>query len=102
VSLVTPGVHSVTNGTGASHEPLSGLLIGKPSENMTLKLTQKRRLVVERKTDRLQLRISSSDRAQVQTTARSLGLTTSAFSRRSLLERVALEAALCRHDDERT
>jgi len=57
---------------------------------------------VERKTDRLQLRISPSDRAQVQTTARSLGLSTSAFSRRSLLERVALEAALRKHDEERT
>jgi uncharacterized protein (DUF1778 family) len=52
------------------------------------------------KTERLQLRISPDDRAQVVATGRGLGLTLSGFVRTAVLERVALEAALRRHDEE--
>ncbi len=55
-----------------------------------------------RKTERLQLRISPDDRAQVVATGQGLGLTLSRFVRTAVLERVALEAALRKHDEERT
>jgi uncharacterized protein (DUF1778 family) len=55
---------------------------------------------VERKTDRLQLRIAPDDRDQVQATSRGLGLSLSKFVRTAVLERVALERALRRADDE--
>jgi uncharacterized protein (DUF1778 family) len=54
------------------------------------------------KTERLQLRISPDDRAQVVATGQGLGLSLSKFVRTAVLERVALEAALRRHDEERT
>jgi uncharacterized protein (DUF1778 family) len=54
------------------------------------------------KTERLQLRISPDDRAQVVATGQGLGLTLSKFVRTAVLERVALEAVLRRHDEERT
>jgi uncharacterized protein (DUF1778 family) len=53
-------------------------------------------------TERLQLRISPDDRAQVVATGQGLGLTLSKFVRTAVLERVALEAVLRRHDEERT
>jgi uncharacterized protein (DUF1778 family) len=55
-----------------------------------------------RKTERLQLRISPGDRALVVATGQRLGLTLSRFVRTAVLERVALERALRRDDDERT
>jgi uncharacterized protein (DUF1778 family) len=51
------------------------------------------------KTDRLQLRIAPDERAQVQATARSQGLTLSRFVRTAVLERVALELALRKEAD---
>jgi uncharacterized protein (DUF1778 family) len=56
---------------------------------------------VAEKTERLQLRISPDDRAQVVATGRELGLTLSRFVRTAVLERVALERALRRADDEK-
>jgi uncharacterized protein (DUF1778 family) len=51
------------------------------------------------KTERLQLRISPEDRAQVIATGQGLGLTLSKFVRTAVLERVALEAALKRQGE---
>jgi uncharacterized protein (DUF1778 family) len=53
------------------------------------------------KTERLQLRISPNDRAQVVATGQGLGLSLSRFVRTAVLERVALERALRRNDDEK-
>jgi antitoxin component of RelBE/YafQ-DinJ toxin-antitoxin module len=52
------------------------------------------------KTERLQLRISPEDRAQVVATGQGLGLTLSRFVRTAVLERVALERALARNDEK--
>jgi uncharacterized protein (DUF1778 family) len=52
-----------------------------------------------RKTERLQLRISPDDRAQVVATGQGLGLTLSKFVRTAVLERVALEAVLRKNDE---
>jgi uncharacterized protein (DUF1778 family) len=51
------------------------------------------------KTERLQLRISPDDRAQVVATGQGLGLTLSKFVRTAVLERVALEAVLRKNDE---
>jgi predicted HicB family RNase H-like nuclease len=54
---------------------------------------------VERKTDRLQLRIAPRDRAQAQATASNLGVSLSRFVRTAVLERSALEAALSKQSE---
>jgi predicted DNA binding CopG/RHH family protein len=48
---------------------------------------------VERKSDRLQLRIAPHDRAAVKTTASNLGVSLSKFVRTAVLEGSALEVA---------
>lgn len=53
-----------------------------------------------RKTERLQLRISPDDRAQVVATGQGLGLSLPRFVRVAVLERVALERALKRNDQK--
>jgi uncharacterized protein (DUF1778 family) len=52
------------------------------------------------KTERLQLRISPDDRAQVVATGQDLGLNLSSFVRMAVLERVELEQVFRRADDQ--
>jgi antitoxin component of RelBE/YafQ-DinJ toxin-antitoxin module len=54
---------------------------------------------VGRMTERLNVRINRTEHEQARATARSLGLPTAEFTRMALRERVALEAALLRHND---
>jgi hypothetical protein len=50
-------------------------------------------------TERLEVRISSDDRASAQAAGRGLGLTLSGYARMAMRERAQLEAALCKHDE---
>ena len=54
---------------------------------------------MQRLTHRFEVRLSRSDRAQLQTVSGELGLTPSKFMRMTLRERVALEAALKRQGE---
>jgi antitoxin component of RelBE/YafQ-DinJ toxin-antitoxin module len=54
---------------------------------------------MRRLSERLEVRITPSDRAQLQTVSGELGLTPSKFMRMTLRERVALEAALKRQGE---
>jgi uncharacterized protein (DUF1778 family) len=54
---------------------------------------------MQRLTHRFEVRITPSDRAQLQTASSELGLTPSKFMRMAMRERAALEAALKRHDE---
>jgi antitoxin component of RelBE/YafQ-DinJ toxin-antitoxin module len=51
-------------------------------------------------TERLEVRISSADRAQAQAAGRRLGMTLSGFLRMAAKERADLEAVIRRHDEE--
>jgi antitoxin component of RelBE/YafQ-DinJ toxin-antitoxin module len=54
---------------------------------------------MERKTERVDVRITPTDRDQARAAGRGLGMTFSAFTRMALRERAALEAALRKHDE---
>jgi len=54
---------------------------------------------MQRLTHRFEVRLSPSDRAQLQTASRGLGLTPSKFTRMALRERAALEASLKREGE---
>jgi predicted DNA binding CopG/RHH family protein len=54
---------------------------------------------MERKTVRVDVRISPTDRDQVKATAQELGVTFSRFVRTALKDTVALEAALLKQDE---
>jgi hypothetical protein len=56
---------------------------------------------MRRLSERLEVRITPSDRTQLQTVSSGLGLTPSKFMRMAMRERAQLEALLSRADDEK-